>query len=258
MAKPDSAGGMLRASVSDPEISVVLPVYNAAGIVEEAIASVRAQGHKSLEIVIVDDGSTDNSAAVIDRLRAPDIRAFKQDNQGPSAARNRAIRESRGKIIAMIDADDLWPQGKLELQLGRLRRDPELLLVGGRIERVSMDGNSSDSERFPNGDQYSAPHLGAVLFRREAFDVVGLFDESLRFSEDQDWFLRAREQGLKMLFLKEVTLIYRRHQGNMTATKTARDLMFTAVLKKSLDRRRKAAQTAKNLSQWSGLDEESE
>ncbi len=241
-----------------PEVSVILPVYNAAGTLEEAVASVRAQGHESLEIVIVDDGSTDDSAAVIDRLRASDVRAFRQENQGPSAARNQAIRESRGEIIAMIDADDLWPEGKLALQLERLRRDPELKLVGGRIERVSLDGSSLDPERFPSGEQYSAPHVGAVLFRREVFDTIGWFDESLRFSEDQDWFLRAREQGLKMLILKEVTLIYRRHQGNSTAMKTARDLMFTEVLKKSLDRRRKAATTAKNLSQWSSMDEKPE
>lgn len=241
-----------------PEISVILPVYNAAGTVEEAVASVRAQGHQSLEIVIVDDGSTDDSAAAIDRLRAADVRVFRQENQGPSAARNRAIRESRGDIIAMIDADDLWPEGKLALQLERLGRDPDLKLVGGRIQRVSMDGSSLDPQGFAVDEQYSAPHVGAVLFRREVFDTIGWFDESLRFSEDQDWFLRAREQGLKMVILNEVTLIYRRHKGNMTAMKTARDLMFTNVLKKSLDRRRKAAATAKNLSQWSSMDEKPE
>ncbi len=240
-----------------PDVSVILPVYNAAATLEQAVQSVRDQGHPSLEIVIVDDGSTDDSPAVIERLAAPDVRCFRQENAGPSAARNVAIRECQAPVIAMIDADDLWPEGKLALQLERLREDPELMVVSGLIERVPLDGNSLDPALYGDGLRTSSVNLGAALFRREVFDSVGLLDESMRFSEDQDWFLRAREQGVKMLFLQEVTLIYRRHEGNMTARRSARQLMIPAALKKSLERRRKMAERAQNLPGWSELEEKS-
>ena len=239
-----------------PELSVILPVFNAGHLLPQAVHSVRSQGFEALEIVIVNDGSTDDTEQVIDRL-GPNIRSFHQENRGPAAARNTAIRESRGDIIAMIDADDLWPDGKLALQLDRLHRDSELQVVGGRTELVSYDGTSLGPERFEGDDRrYSTVNLGAALFRRTAFDRVGLFDESLHFSEDQDWFLRAREQGLPMLFLKQVTLIYRRHQGNMTLGKNGHQLMLPEVLRKSLQRRRAAAKEVSNLKAWSSLDEE--
>lgn len=239
-----------------PDVSVILPAYNSARMLPEAVDSVRAQGFESLEIVIVNDGSTDDTQDVIDAL-GPEVRSFRQENQGPSAARNTAIRECRGDIIAMIDADDVWPDGKLAMQLKRLRRDAELQVVGGRTELVSYDGTPLGPHRFEGEDRkYSTVNLGACLFRRTAFERIGLFDESLRFSEDQDWFLRAREQGLPMLFLKEVTLVYRRHQGNMTRGKNARDLMLPEVIKRSLQRRRASAPAAQNLRSWSSLDEE--
>jgi GT2 family glycosyltransferase len=130
-----------------------------------------------------------------------------------------------------------------------------LQVVTGRIEIVSLDGTPVHPHRFEPDGQISTANLGAALFRREAFDRVGMFDESLRFSEDQDWFLRARELQLKILILKETTLIYRRHQGNMTHQKSARDLLFLPVLKKSLDRRRRQGM-AGNLPNWSAYDEE--
>ncbi len=239
-----------------PIVSVILPVYNTAHLLPEAVRSVRAQRFEALEIVIVNDGSTDDTQEVIDGL-GPDVRSFYQENQGPAAARNFALRESVGEVIAMLDADDLWPDGKLAMQLERLQRDEQLQVVGGRTELVSHDGTSLGPERFEGDDRrYSSVNLGACLFRRSAFDRVGFFDEGLRFSEDQDWFLRAREQGLPMLFLKEVTLIYRRHQGNMTLGKNGHDLMLPQVIRRSLQRRRAAAKEASNLSAWSSLDEE--
>lgn len=240
-----------------PEVSVILPVYNSARMLPEAVESVQAQNFESLEIIIVNDGSTDDTQEAIDRL-GPGVRSFYQENKGPSAARNAAIRESRGDIIAMIDADDVWPDGKLDRQLKRLRQDAELQVVSGRIELVSYDGTPLGPHRYEGDDRrYSTVNLGACLFRRTAFDRVGLFDESLRFSEDQDWFLRAREQGLPMLFLKEITLVYRRHQGNMTRGKNGHDLLLPEVLKRSLERRRAKAAEAQNLRSWSSHDEES-
>jgi len=238
-----------------PTVSVILPVYNAARTLPEAVESVRAQQFDSMEIIVVDDGSTDDSREVVANLGS-DIRFFSQQNSGPAAARNVAIRESRGEIIAMIDADDVWPRGKLALQMDRLLANPEVDVVSGRIELVSLDGTPVGPQRLQTDDRkYAGVNVGAALFRRRVFDCIGLFDESLRFGEDQDWFLRAREQGLNILVLQEVTLIYRRHKGNMTHQKTASELLIPLALKKSLDRRRKMAKEAENLSSWASLDE---
>jgi glycosyltransferase involved in cell wall biosynthesis len=238
-----------------PEVSVIIPVFNAAKTLGEAVESVRAQQFEPMEIIIVDDGSTDDTPRVVDGL-GPGIRRFSQPNKGPSAARNLGISQSRGGILAMLDADDLWPKGKLALQLGRLREDPDLQVVSGRTQLVSMDETPLGTHRFEGDDRrFSGVNLGAALFRREAFDLVGLFDESLRFSEDQDWFLRARELHLNMVVLKQITLIYRRHENNMTRQKTGADLLWAPVLKKSLDRRRQQS-PATGLRHWSSYDDQ--
>lgn len=237
-----------------PEVSVIIPAYNAAKTLGEAVESVRAQQFEPMEIIIVDDGSTDDTPRIIGKLGSG-IRRFSQENRGPSAARNLAIRESHGRILAMLDSDDLWPRGKLALQMERLRQDPALQVVSGRIQLDSMEGTPLGPHRFEGVDQrFSSVNFGAALFRREAFDLVGLLDESLRFSEDHDWFLRAREQGLNMVVLKEITLTCRRHQNNMTRQKTAADFLWTSVLKKSLDRRRRQGKPGR-LDDWSSYDD---
>ena len=106
-------------------VSVIVPAYNAASFLPKAIASIDRQGYHPLEIIVVDDGSTDNTAEVVRSL--PSVsHYFHQENKGPSAARNVALKHAKGEFIAFLDSDDEWPVGKLELQLGRLRADPGL------------------------------------------------------------------------------------------------------------------------------------
>src|ERR1700682_4446766 len=103
----------------NPLVSIIIPVYNAAHFLPQAMASIRAQGYDSLEIVVVDDGSTDNCADVAKSLGS-DVRYDRQVNRGPSAARNRGLALARGELIAFLDVDDQWPAQKLSVQLGRL------------------------------------------------------------------------------------------------------------------------------------------
>jgi glycosyltransferase involved in cell wall biosynthesis len=241
--------------MSRPLVSVVIPCYNAARFLPEAVASVLAQHYEPLEILLVDDGSTDSTPEIAPGL-APEVRYLRQENRGPSAARNLGLREARGEIIAFLDADDLWPAGKLDLQVGRLLQDPALDLVSGRIRYVELPGGQIPDLRFETPDQaLPGIHIGSAVYRRRAFDVVGGFDESLRYSEDHDWFLRAREAALKMLVLAEVTLLYRHHDSNMTRHVPQRNAIQTLVIHKSLQRRRRKGGSAADLPAWSSYDE---
>jgi glycosyltransferase involved in cell wall biosynthesis len=237
-----------------PLISVVVPAYNAAGFLPEAFASVCAQEYQPLEIFVVDDGSSDNTAEVV-RSMGPDIRYLHQKNAGAAAARNHALRLASGEFVAFLDADDQWPAGKLELQLARFNRDPALEVVCGRIQYLSLEGAEEMNLRF-EGPERTLSHinLGCGLFRRSVFDKVGPFDETLRFSEDHDWFLRARELGVNLVILRAVTLLYRLHATNMTRGRKADDFQLTEVLRRSILRRRQAGLPA-NLKPWSAYDD---
>jgi glycosyltransferase involved in cell wall biosynthesis len=241
--------------MSRPLLSVIIPCYNAAKFLPEAMASVLRQQYEPLEILVIDDGSTDATPQVAAAL-APAVQYLRQENRGPSAARNLGLGRARGDVIALLDADDLWPDGKLDLQVGRLMADPALDLVAGRVRYVALAGGRIPDLRF-EGPDLTLPgiHLGAAVYRRRAFDRVGLFDETLRYSEDHDWFLRAREEGLKMVVLAEVTLLYRMHDSNMTLNLRERNAVQARMLHKSLERRRRRSGTAAELPPWSSYDE---
>ena len=225
-------------SAGKPLVSVIIPSYNAAQFLREAVASVRAQGYSPIEIVVVDDGSTDNTAEMIPSL-GEGVRYVRQANAGPAAARNRGLGEARGEWIAFLDADDLWPEDKLNVQGARLEADPSLEVVLGRVQYHHEPGVEKADLRYEGPDDTLVNvHLGSGLYRRTVFDRVGLFNPALRFSEDHDWFLRARELAVRITILSQVTLLYRLHGKNMTRTEPAGDFNLLKVLKASLDRRR--------------------
>lgn len=218
----------------DPLVSVVIPVFNGETFLREAVESVLAQKYSPVEIIIVDDGSTDGTEAVA-RSLSEAVRYLRQSNQGPAAARNRGIELAQGSLIAFADADDLWPEGKLELQLPYLLRDPAIEIVLGRIQQVRL-------EEF--AEPTFSVNLGSTIIRKSVFERVGLFDESMRYSEDVDWFMRAREAGAAIVTIDDVTLLYRQHEQNMTRGKSTSELNVLKALKRSLDRRRERTGSA--------------
>jgi glycosyltransferase involved in cell wall biosynthesis len=243
---------------TQPLVSVVVPVFNAGVRLHEAISAIERQCYEPVEIIVVDDGSTDDTPAAIRRLGSR-VRVLRQPNAGPAAARNRGLSIARGDLFAFLDADDLWPEGKLLLQVGRLTDDPDVDVVLGRISYVPESGSLVPDLRFedPEARTISNVHLGSGVYRRTAFERVGGFDETLRFSEDHDWFLRAREAGLRIRILDEVTLLYRLHDANMTRGVDPVEMSLTRVIKMSLDRRRSAGRAGADLGDWREFDERS-
>ncbi len=221
-----------------PLVSVIIPVFNGARFLPEAIASVMRQTYPALEIIIVDDGSRDAIDAAVASL--PVAARFLRNpcNLGPAAARNRGIAEATGALIAFLDVDDLWTDNNLNLLVDALAANPRCGLALGQRQIVFQEAGTgpltymgSPLESFP----YS---IECGLFRRAAFDRVGRFDESLRFGEDIDWFKRAAEAGVLIAQVDQVSCLNRRHGGNMTSGKSLREMNTLHVMKKAIDRRR--------------------
>ncbi len=213
--------------MNQPLISVIMPVLNGQRFIAEAIASIHAQNYPNLEILVIDDGSTDNSAEIAKQMGAI---VFKQTkNTGIAAARNRGLAAARGQLIAFLDADDLWVQNKLELQIKVLQKHPEIRVVTGFVEQFFMLSN-----RQPSIIKTFLPATGAALVRREVFDQIGVFDVTMTQSEDFDWFLRLREQSSGFVTLPQILLGYRLHDTNITSDLNAvRHWLLQAIHRRS-------------------------
>ncbi len=227
--------------VDSPLVSCVVPVFNGERFLSEALDSIMVQSYQPLEVVVVDDGSTDSTPQILASYEAR-IRRFWQSREGPGAARNRGVLWSRGQIIAFLDADDLWHPEKLERQMARFERQPELDVCLSYVQNFWMPELKNEAERY-RGQRISQPLPGyspvAMLARRQVFDAVGLFNPGLRHVHDTEWFLRAREYGAVIEMLPDV-LVYRRfHRANRSRllASASRD-EYLHLVKASLDRAR--------------------
>jgi hypothetical protein len=224
-----------------PLVSVIIPVYNGARFLPDAIANILGQKYPSLEIIVIDDGSTDDIAAVVEALPV-EVRYFKQENAGAAAARNRGIKDASAELIAFLDVDDLWPENVLGQLVETLKQNPQYEVVRGFAQLMAPNEETGSLEYIGNPAESFRYSIGHGLYRRSAFRKVGLFDVGLKFGEDTDWFRRARERKLKIEQLDQVTLLVRRHDHNMTRGKSLVELNTLRVFKKVLDRQR--AETA--------------
>jgi glycosyltransferase involved in cell wall biosynthesis len=216
-------------------VSVIIPVYNGETFLAQSIESVFHQGYRPYEVIVVDDGSTDGTKGIVDAFKGG-IRYIFQKNRGPAAARNRGLKSASGDVIAFLDSDDAWPGNKLEIQVGCLMDNPDIEVLLGGIELLGAgEVLPSPSERIHYGI-----NLGCALIKRSAFEKVGYFDEELTYSEDHDWFLRAKEIGIEMAIKPKTTLYYRRHPDSITRRADPRNYQLPHILKNSIDRRRNA------------------
>ena len=181
-----------------PKVSVVIPTYNRGWVLREAIDSVLAQDYTDYELIVVDDGSTDNTRKILDSY-GRDIIVLQQPNKGVSAARNRGIAESRAQLVALLDSDDIWLPQKLTRQVAFFKSNPEALICQTEETWVRNGVRVNPKKRHHKfSGMIFEPSLAlclvspsAVMIRKTLFDTVGLFDESLPACEDYDLWLRV-------------------------------------------------------------------
>jgi perosamine synthetase len=264
----DSTGDEAQAAAvarSQPRVSVVIPTFNSADTLGEAVASVLAQTYTDFEILVVDDGSTDRTEDVVRRF-GDRVRYFKQENQGVSSARNAGIERSRGLYIAFLDSDDLWRSEKLAEEVALLEADPELGLV--YCDWAVVSGETVVQKSYHQGLRPARGYVfnelvqrgfiltSGVVVRRECLDDVGRFDKSLRVAEDYDLWLRISYRW-KVELVDKRLFTKRKWDGSLSCrlaeTATNRVLLFQRILSELPDltaHRRRLVRQQVSLSYW--------
>jgi glycosyltransferase involved in cell wall biosynthesis len=233
--------------MSARKVSVILPTWNRAPLLGTAIESVIEQSYQDLELIVVDDGSGDDTERVVRRYQDSDarVRYLRQEHRGISAAMNAGIRAAAGQLIARIDSDDRWLPDLLETEVSVLEARPAIGLVYSRGQWMDQDLNPlattvGQPPHFPD-DTLGSMLWGdatcniTVVARRECFDRAGFFDESLATSEDWDMWLRTAFH-YDFVFVDRVLAHVRRHEGSATSAQVPSFAAFLGARRKVLDK----------------------
>jgi glycosyltransferase involved in cell wall biosynthesis len=223
-------------------VSVVIPCFNGERYIADTIRSVLVQDDGPIEIVVVDDGSTDASREAVAAF-GPAVRCAHQPHGGAARARNRGVEMSSGAYLAFLDADDLWTGRALPALMAPLERDPSLAMTVGLMEQFvspELPDGARHGFRF-SPDPVPARMCGTVLVRRAEFDRVGGFSPQLESGEFTDWILRAEAVGLRFATVAELVLRRRLHLTNHGVVRKDARQDYLKVVKAALDRRRAAA-----------------
>jgi glycosyltransferase involved in cell wall biosynthesis len=228
-----------RANGARPSVTVIVPVRDCEQYLAAAIESVLAEGYEPLEIVVVDDGSTDASADV---ARSLPVRLVSRPHAGVAAARNTGLDEAGGELIAFLDADDQWVPGSLGARADHLMRHG-LDYVLGNME-IFLEPGLTAPDWLPSGWLTAPQHglLTTLLARRGLFDVVGRFDETFPQGEDTEWIARLKDANRPGERLDLVCARYRLHGGNLThQDRSVVGPLLIRTVRESLDRQRRGA-----------------
>lgn len=225
------------------KVSVIIPAYNAMRYLPETIDSLLAQTFKDFEVIIVDDGSTDNIKAWFEQVSDCRLVLLSQDNQGQSKARNFGIERSQGEYIAFLDADDLWAPSKLEKQVAALEINPTVGVAYTWVSGIDSNGvsrgrtikNFAEGEVWKDLVVHNILECGSTpLIRRSCFEKVGIFDEKLPPCEDLDLWLRIARH-FNYLVIKEPLVYYRQHAGSSSKNWQLAEKSYLTMLEKAFD-----------------------
>ena len=224
---------MITKSLSEyPLVSVIVPCYNYAGYVDETLRSVLSQDYPNFELIVVDDGSTDNSVQVIERTLAANqdglaqrVEFIRQENAGVSAALNTGLAQARGDFIATFDADDIMPPHRLSVQMAYLREHPEVGCLGGVAVRIDEQGEllpKKDKKRSVRRYDFSQALSAALVvggniavYRRDAVDMAGRYDAAIKI-QDFQMTLKVAKAGFFVDILPDTVTLYRKHEGSLS------------------------------------------
>ncbi len=218
-------------------VSVIIPVYNGGRFLKQALESVLNQTYQKLEVIVIDDGSTDNTKDIVDAFST--IRYIYQENKGVASARNKAISIANGEYVTFVDADDIILENKVELQLLCLENNAEIDICICSLENF-VDPNFQhlleEHEHFLKNEKISYMNM---MVRKNLFSKVGLFNERYKHSSDFEWITRAKDLNFKVKILPDVLQKRRLHNSNISVVaRKDNDILRFKILKESLERRR--------------------
>jgi glycosyltransferase involved in cell wall biosynthesis len=237
-AAPARAKAGATAGATDEEwqdrISLIIPCYNAELYIGEALASVLSQSRVPDEIIVIDDGSTDASAAIVAAMRAPQLRLVRRTHQGDPAGRNFGLEIARGGLIAFLDADDLWTVDSVALRLKALNAHPAKHYCYGAVDQFLSPDLDPSRRIAVETPPITARVLGASLFRRSAFDGLGGFDPNINFGYVMEWLARAQQAGIAGIGIDRLVLRRRIHNSNSVYDEAALRAHYLRAIRSAL------------------------
>ena len=227
----------------NPPVTVVIPALDREDMIGEALASVLAQGYEPLEVVVVDDGSTDGTAATA--ASYPGVRVISTPNQGVAQARNEGVAAATGTLITFLDSDDLMPAGRIARDVAILEAHPDWDGLLGYQEWFTDGAEMPGWVRKADGSVGDVQPCSALV-RREVFDRVDRFDPALTHTEDFDWLMRVRDAGHHIAMLDELVVIRRMHPGNVSHARDAVAPQLLTIVHRQIARARSRAGEARS------------
>lgn len=228
----------MKATTAEPTVSVIIPTYNCDRYIIQAVESVLQQQDCSYEVIVIDDGSTDNTKEALKPL-SNFIRYIYQENQGVAAARNHGIAVANGELIAFLDADDYFLPGKIAAQAAIFAKRPDLGIVHSGWQRVDSQGNKLMDVRpwesvpqldLENWLRWKPVLPSAMMFRREWLEYVGGFDPRFPPAEDTDLVFRLALKGCQSAWLRQIVVCYRQHEQSAMNQGLPQARSLTAVI----------------------------
>lgn len=226
-----------------PAISVVIPAYNAQNTIKETIQSVLNQTFSDFEIIVINDGSTDETLNIVQTISDPRLKVFSYANAGPSISRNRGISNASGEFIAPLDSDDIWLPDKLEAQLNALRDYPQAAIAYSWIDHINEQGNflRKGTRNTDTGNVYAKLLLvnfivttSNPLIRRTALTEVGEFNPNLKWADDRDMWIRLAARH-EFVCVPAVHILYRQSSYSLSANIIRQCNGSITVLKTAFD-----------------------
>jgi glycosyltransferase involved in cell wall biosynthesis len=233
--------------MTSPLISCIVPVFNGERYLRETLDSILQQTYQPLEVIVVDDGSTDSTAAIVASYRQQIISLW-QPNAGPAPARNLGLSMAQGEFIAFLDADDLWHPQKLARQMARFRVRSDLDLCVTHIQNFcspELDDAGTKRQNLRLMQPLPGYTWATLLARRALYKAIGQLNSALQHADSTEWFLRAAEHGAVLELLPDVLVHRRLHHLNFSRhnASASRD-EYLQLIKAFLDRRRRQSETS--------------
>lgn len=220
-------------------ITVIIPVLNRENFIAEAIESVLRQTYKDIELIVVDDGSTDDTSRIV-KAFAERVRYVYKPHTTIGDTLNCGIELAKGDYFAFLDSDDCWTENKLERQIAELEKNQSVEAVFGLVQQIHQSRWTIEIQSLdvPPGQLLVGYVPGTMLIRRESFLRVGGYSSDIKIGEGLDWYLRAKEKNLQTRVMSELMLRRRIHETNVGIVKKANRVDYVRILKQSIDRRR--------------------